>query len=442
MKKIGLGLVALVLVAVIYYFTIGASQITEEIKAQVNTQLTSLEKEGFGIEERKAEEEKEHFVISFDDPKKISSFLYRQGMQLTVEDAELLKGLKVGVDTHYLPDAYSSVAFDIYPSTLPEIFTSSSNADDKLVLAEIQKMLDKKTFLMHLAINKTASGFKGNLADINETIKDVETVNLHLKGLTFNGDIQENAIHSFKQTLENFSVFVSDELKVSFSDIKSDYKITGNTLYDYTTHYTIANILVDMKAELNVTIQDIDVLSNSTVTNDIASGTIKTTVAHTNVTDGVQPYDLENFIFKMKASNIDITAMDKMQKADLSDEKVMNELLTQLFSKGVEFEISTLSLESIENDGQKIDGFELGAQVTFHKDFDVLALEKNPLSALNTVDADLKLEFSKEFFELMAQQPPVMMALMMFPPKDENDKKQYTLELKNGKVTINGKPVM
>ena len=123
MKKIGLGLVALILVAVIYYFTVGASQITEEIKAQVNTQLTSLEKEGFVIEERKIEEKKEHFVISFDDPEKISSFLYRQGMQLTVEDAELLKGLKVGVDTHYLPDAYSSVAFDMYPTTLPKIFT-------------------------------------------------------------------------------------------------------------------------------------------------------------------------------------------------------------------------------------------------------------------------------------------------------------------------------
>ena len=442
MKKIGLGLVALILVAVIYYFTVGASQITEEIKAQVNTQLTSLEKEGFGIEERKIEEDKEHFVISFDDPKKISAFLYRQGMQLTVEDAELLKGLKIGVDAHYLPDAYSSVSFDMYPIALPEIFTSSANADDKQVLAEIQKMLDKKTFLMHVAINKTASGFKGNLADINETIKDEENINLVLKGLTFEGDIQENAIHSFNQKLESFSVRISDEMKVSFSDVKSDYKITGKTLYDYTTHYSIANILVDIKPELKISIQDIDVLSNSTVTNDIASGTIKTTVAHTNVTDGEQPYDLENFIFEMKASNIDITAMDKMQKADLSDEKVMNDLLKQLFSKGVKFEISTLSLESIENDGQKIDGFELGAQVALHKDFDVLALEQNPLSALNTVDADLKLEFSKELFELMAQQPPAMMALMMFPPKDENDKKQYTLELKNGKITVNGKPMM
>ncbi len=442
MKKIGLGLVALISIASIYYFTFGASQLTEEIKLQVNTQLASLEKEGFEIKERKIEEKKEHFIISFDDPKKISAFLYRQGMQLTAEDAEVLKGLKLGVDTYYLPDAYSLVSFDIYPIALPEIFTSPSDNDEKHVLEQIEKMLTKKTFLMHVAINKTASGFKGHIEDFNETIKDQETVNLHLKTLSFKGGIKENTIHNFTQTLENFSVFISDEMKVSFSDVKSDYEITGKTLYDYTTHYTIDNILVDIKSELKIAIQDIDVLSTSIVKNNLASGTIKTLVTHTNITDGKEPYDLENFIVEMKASNIDITAINKMQKADLSDKKVMNDILKQLFSKEVKFEISTLSLESIENDGQKIDGFELGAKVALHKDFDVLALERNPLSALRTIDGDVKLEFSKELYELIAQQPQAMMALMMFPPKDENDKKQYTFELQNGKFTVNGKPIM
>ena len=442
MKKIGLGLGALILAAALYYFTVGASQITEEIKVQVNTQLTSLEKEGFSIEERKIEEKKEHFVISFDDPKKISAFLYRQGMQITAEDTEVLKGLKIGVDTHYLPDTYSSVSFDIYPIAVPKMFTSSTNAGDKQVLAEIQKMLDKKTFLMHVSLNKTASGFKGYMADINETIKDEENINLILKGLNFEGDIKDNSIHSVKQTLDNFSLLISDKMKITFSDIKSDYKITGKTLYDYSTHYTIANVLVDIESELKVNVQNIDVLSNSSVTNDIASGTIKTTVENIHITQEKESFDLENFVFEMKASNIDITAMDKLQKADLSDEKVMNDILKQLFSKGVHFEISTLSLESIENDGQKIDGFNLTAQVTLDKDFDILALEQNPLSALNTVNADLKFAFSKELFGFIAQQPQAMMAFMMFPPKDENDKKVYTLELKDAKFTVNGKPMM
>jgi len=441
MKKILLGLGALLLVVVIYYFTMGSEQITKEIKTQINTQLTALQKEGFSIEERKIEEQKEHFVISFDDPKKISTFLYQKGLQITVEDAAILKGLKIGVDTHYLPDAYSSVSFDMYPVALPKLLSTSTNEDDKKILIEIQKMLDQKTILTHIAINKIGNGFKGYMNDINETIKSKLDVNILLKGLRFEGDIKENTIHSVKQNLEKFSVSASDEMRITLSNVKSDYKITGKTLYDYRTHYEVANILSNING-LNITIKDIDVLSNSTVTNDIASGTIKTTFAHIYIEDEKEPYDLENFIFEMKASNIDIRAMDTMQKADLTDEKVMKDILKQLFSKGVHFEITTLSLESIESDGTKIDGFELTAQVTLDKNFDIQSLEKNPLSALETVNADLKLVFSPELYELIAEQPQAMMALMMFQPKDENDKKVYILELKNGHFRVNGNPIM
>jgi len=442
MKKIGLGLGALIVAATVYYFTIGSGQIIEEIKSQVNTQLTTLETEGFTIEDRKVEEKKEHFVITFADTNKISSFLFRQGMQINAEDAKALKGLKIGVDTHYLPDAYSSVAFDMYPVALPEVLISS-RPEDKEVLADIKKMLKKKTFLVHVAIKKTGNAFKGHLNDINETMNEHDqAIELQLQSFKFAGDLKENSIHSIKQTLDNFSIFSKDEIKVALTNIASKYEVTGNTLYDYKTHYSVENIVIGIESNLDVTIKDVHVLSRSSVQNDIASGSIKTTVGHTHIADEKEPYNLENFVFEMKASNIDITAMEKLQKADLADEKVMNEILKQMFSKGVHFAISTLSLESIESDGQKIDGFDLNAQITLSKNFDLLSLEKNPLSALETVNADLKLLFSKELFELVSEQPQAMMALMMFQPKDENDKKVYKLQLKDGKFTVNDKPMM
>jgi len=442
MKKIGLGLGALIVAATVYYFTIGSGQIIEEIKSQVNTQLTSLEKEGFTIEERKVEEKKEHFVITFADTNKISAFLFQQGMQISAEDAKALKGLKVGVDAHYLPDAYSSVAFDMYPVALPEVLISS-RPEDKEVLADIKKMLKKKTFLMHVAISKTANAFKGYFNDINETMNEHDLpLNFQLKSFKFTGNLKENSIHSIKQSLDTFSVFAKDEIKVILSNITSNYEITGSTLYDYKTHYSVGNIDIGIESDLDVSIKDINVLSDSSVKNDIASGSIKMTLGHTHISDEKEPYDLENFVFNMKASNIDITSMEKLQKADLSDEKVMNDILKQMFSKGVHFEISTLSLESIESVGQKIDGFDLSAQITLDKNFDILALEQNPLSARQTVNADLKLVFSKELFELAAEQPQAMMALMMFQPKDENDKKVYKLQLKDGKFTVNDLPMM
>ena len=68
MKKSGFGIIGLILVAAIYYFTAGSAQITEEMKKQVNNELTTLEQNGFGVNNREIKETEEHFVLSFDDP--------------------------------------------------------------------------------------------------------------------------------------------------------------------------------------------------------------------------------------------------------------------------------------------------------------------------------------------------------------------------------------
>ncbi len=442
MKKIGLGLIGLILAAAIYYFAIGASRLTQEVRMHVDTQLASLQKEGFKIEQRHIKEKKEHFIISFDDTRKISTFLYRKGVQITAEDAEMFKGLKLGVDIHYLPDISSLLSLDIYPHALPHVITTSLR-DKRELLKQIEEILKNKTLLIHLMLNKTASSFKGHMKDINETIKDAQQMaTLHSKELTFEGKITKNSIYAFKQTLQNLSFILSDGLKISLSGLKSNYKVTGKTLYDYTTNYQIEEAVVDIQSITQIRLRDIRVDSASIVKENLASGTMKISIAQTNITNSKKPYDLEHFNFEVKASNIDISTIDQMQQADLSNEKVMNSLLKQLFSKGVVFEVTALSLEHIKSDGKKIEGFDLAAQLTFAENFDFPALERNPLSALNAINADAKLTFSNELFALMAEQPPIMMVLMMFPPKDKHNKKEYILELKKGNVTVNGKTVM
>jgi len=63
MRKLGFGVIGLILVAVIYYFTAGSAQITQEIKNQVNSELMTLEQNGFAIQEREIKESEEHFVM-------------------------------------------------------------------------------------------------------------------------------------------------------------------------------------------------------------------------------------------------------------------------------------------------------------------------------------------------------------------------------------------
>ena len=43
MKKIGLGLLGVIAVVAIYYFTAGSEQLTQEMKAQLNSELSTLQ---------------------------------------------------------------------------------------------------------------------------------------------------------------------------------------------------------------------------------------------------------------------------------------------------------------------------------------------------------------------------------------------------------------
>ena len=70
-KKLGLAILAIVIAAVLYYFSAGAEQLRLEMKAQMNKELATLQTEGFSVQNREISEKKEHFILSFDEPEKI-----------------------------------------------------------------------------------------------------------------------------------------------------------------------------------------------------------------------------------------------------------------------------------------------------------------------------------------------------------------------------------
>jgi len=442
-KKIGLGIIGLLILGAIYYFTAGATQITAEMKQQVNTQLTSIQKEGFSVQNREIKENEEHFVLSFDEPKKIAHFLTRQGVQLGVNDAELLKGLQVGVDVNYLSDAYSAVSFDMYPVTLPTLLIESSQgSEDKKVLDQIQKMLDKKTFLMHIAVNKVGTGFKGHMKDINEVLHGEKDVTLIMDGLTFSGDIKDEQMQSVTQNLTGLTMHVPDELDMTLSHLITNYVVTGETPYDYSTHYNIEKVIFDARSDFNFLLNDVSMKSTSTVKNGLVSGTMHTKTKSMRLTKQGKDFAFDTFVFDIAANNFNIKAFEKLEHIDVNNEAEMNALLQELLSKGVTLSIPAFSIKSIGAEGQKMDGFDLNAKVDIDKSLNIIALENNPMSALSAIDANLNINLSKELFSIVAQQPQALMALMLFQPKDVNGKKSYKLDLKDGKLTVNGTPML
>lgn len=442
-KKLGLAALSLIIIAVVYYKTTGSAQLTTNMKTEVATQLTSLQAQGFLVEEREVNEKKEHFVISLDETEKITNFLNNQGAQITPQDLEGLKGLKIGVDVTYLADTYSSASFDMYPVALPTSITSASlDADEKQTLKQIEEMIEKKTFLVHVDVNKLGTGFKGYMKDIDEVIKGKSDVKLTMTALKFTGDLKDDTLTGIKQTLKNFTISAADELSAQFTNLTSNYTVTGTTKYDYDTSYTVEKMLFLAEDGFKVQANNLSMDSNSKVNNNLASVTVDTKVARVHYTDNQKTTVLDTLVFDMKANNFDITALEQLETIDPDNDEELLAVFQKLISHGVRFEIPNCSVKEIEFEKQKFEGFKLSTTFDIDKSLDLATLEQNPMAAIGAMDANLHLILSNDLFALIAKQPQAVMAMMLFQPKDINGEKVYKVELKDGALTVNDKPAM
>jgi len=446
MRKLGFAVIGIILVAVIYYFTTGSEQVTQEIKNQVNRELATLEQNGFAIKERNIQKSEEHFIISFDDPKKIVDFFASQGAQMNLEDATALKGLRIGVDAKYLNDAYSALSLDIYPLNLPTGITElDMDKEDKLILEQLNKMLKKKDILVHVDFNKLLSSFKGYLKDIHETLQGENEVKFNIEGVTFAGDIDKGKISRLDQKLKHMTFEAKDEAHAQFSELTSHYKRTGPNSYDSTSGYSVKNIHLTGINETSKVLVSIDDMSGDSITsikNDLAQSSIKATASKVKFETNGEKSLLKGITFNFNIKNLDMLALKKLEDADANNEAEINRLVQELISKGIAMEIPILEIKKIEAEGKSMDGFSLTANIDVDKSLNLAALQTNPMAALNAVNTKTKMTLSSELAALIAQQPRAMLLMMLIPSQEINGKKIYEVELKNGSLSINGKSVL
>lgn len=443
MKKIAAGAMGIILIAILYYFSLGSSQLTNEFKSTVDQELTNLQSHGFSIEDRTVEEKSEHFVLVFDDTDTITNYLNAQGAAITVEEAASLKGLKFGVDLDYLKDAYSSISFDLYPTALPDTFSQGDlDKQDKEILSKLEELLTKRTFLVHVDINKLLDGFKGSMKDIDERFGDTgEIISVKMESLLFTGDIKEDKITSVNQTLKSFLIHAEDELDIAFSDIKSRYILHGPTTYDTSTDYSIEKILFNEASKQSIEINKIKAETKTTIQNDLAESMLNTTVESVQVNKDSQLNKLSNIRLDMSAGNLDIKAFEQLQQINMQDDTQIDKLTQQILSRGPTFKVSKLSVEKLHTQNQDIQGFDMDARFEVAKDLDLTSLQTNPMLALASMSAHLNLNLSESLHTFLSTHPQALIAMMMFQPKDENGKKVYQIILENGTLSVNGVPM-
>lgn len=439
-KKVGFGLLVLIIVAVFYYINhTKYVQNLNRLQETVNLQLTVMQTNGFTVSDRKIKNDTEHFVIQINDPKKAALFLTQKGVQFTVEEAKELTGVQLGADVAYLKDM---IALELYPLTLPTYLTTDfTTENDKKVLAQLKDMIKKKTFLMHIDIVHSTTTFKGYIKDINERAEGEKEIKLVLQGLHFSGDIKKDKIVEYMQRFDTFHLYMSDELNRTISGYQRHYKITGTTAYDYTTDYSIEKIQIDEEAEGALLADTIALHSTSTVKDGLATETLKAKIQNLELLFEKEKFAMQALNMDMNLSNIDVDTLEKLQKTDPNKEKEFDAQLETPVSNKMHLEIPMFSVEKVTFHGKEMYGFTLTATLDIDESLNIYRLGMKPKHALHQIEGDIHLSMSKEILTMLKKDPEFMIGYMMYRPKRSQDQRIYNINIMDGSVKINDKPL-
>jgi len=441
MKKIALALIALIVIFVIYYMTMGSEQLTMEIKKEVNRELVQLKQSGFGVDEQNLSTDKQKIILTFKDTDKITTYLNNQGQQLNKNDIEILQGMQVGIDMEYNPNSSDAIAMDIYPIKLPTSFYQNLDKNDTV---ELEKMIKEKLFLTHVNINKLLSSFDGYVKDINKEFKDNgTTAHLVTKGFKFNGTIEDEKIEDIKQTLETISYQIDDQLNINVNGLTTNVKNSDKSLYN-NVEYSIKSFDIINKIEnpFSIKIDNITGLSQDKLKANLLNSESRVKISSIDFTQNGKKTILNSIIMDTSINNINKKALEKLNMDNNSSFEQIIPLLKEIVKDDISIDIPNISIAKITNDGKSFDGFKIKALVKVEKNFDWKSLENNPLALTNLFDAKVNIEASNEFVNLISTNPQVMVMMMVMQPVDKNGKKYYDIKFSKGELKINGKPFM
>ena len=444
MKKLGFGIAILVLVgaSVIFYLNkVEQKQMIalNKLQEKVTLQLNQMQKSGFNVTDRQMQKTKEYFFIEIVEPVKASAYLTQMGIRITPMEAEELKDMKLSVELQYLSDIYS---LDIYPVELPPYLkTAITKENDQKILVQLEEMIKQKKLFMHLDIDHSATTFNGHIKDIDETLQGEKEVKLGLKGVHFSGNIKDEKIVAFRQAVENVHLHMDSEANIAISDLKSDYLHVGPTIYDYTSEYSIGKIESSQTPEEKLIANNLSIFSTSTVNNGLATERVKADIESVDSLYGNEKIGMMLLSLDMNISNLDVEALEKLQKVDTAQVKEVDTLIEKLISNNIHIDISKFSVERVTLRGQEMSGFTLYADLDIDRSFNIYSAEIKPKYALKKIDGTIFLSMSKELLDVIKEDPKAMITYMMYRPKRKLGQRIYNIKIGDGELKLNGKPV-
>ena len=400
-----------------------------------------------------------HFEFVLEDSQEFLDYLSRYSdKQLPSYTKALLDGVSFGVDVEYsnLPFA-KAIVLDIYPISLSEVLEKNIRESDPEFLGYLEKFLAAKGLLYHIEYNFLNADFKGTIKDIDvayEIDKD-NRYRVVLKGTTFSGNGELLAPKRLDTRFKEM-VLTIEEDKRSVDIFLKNFKTTNN--FDSKITYLTSVELQEAGMETKGTDDDgrlvIDAMrvnASSNAQGETVELNSKFSVKKLEITTQssaavVEKFNLDIALNKLNKKAVmkitDLLSDNNSMQSSTVDRELQNYSIA-LLSKGLEFNVADLSLRKmtiVEDTTEKnLKGFSIKSKTTFRAD---PALEdkinRSPLLLVDNLTIESDMKFSKEIYAVATQGRP-MLASFRTLAQEQGDKLLYKVELKNSKLSVNGK---
>jgi len=151
-----------------------------------------------------------------------------------------------------------------------------------------------------------------------------------MQGLTFAGSLEDQMLKNFREDLKHLGIELDNELQLAMDKVHTDYQLIGKTPYDYKLSYTIGTLLLKEKSGLVVKFHDIRVDSLSQQKQGMLFAQADSVVKVIEIHSPKETVKLENLLLDLKAENLDIQALELLQRADVNDTAAIDKAMTKL----------------------------------------------------------------------------------------------------------------
>lgn len=449
MKKTLIALLVILILGLIYYVTLGSSQLVEAMKKEVNQELMTLQDNGFVLSDRIVEKRTEHFVITLKEPDAIYDYLLQQGVNSSLEDIRLLRDQQVGVDIQYLPSARDAIAMDIYPLNLPPVVYETSEPSDQESIAILEKMINDKVFLVHVAMNKLGNAFAGYVQDIDESfMMEGNTTRIVTQGWTFEGELDNHRLTRASQRLQQLQYQIQSIISLQLANLTTTLESTPEQNQTLTYALDKVEILSDAPDEnFSIRLLGLEGLSHDKQNDTLANHRSQFLIHTIDVNSDTTQQTIERVMMDVALNNLNTQAIEKIAAFEYDDNDAnqsmeqLYPLLQELTASDTSIDIHSLSVTSITENNATYQGFDLSGHAQIDKQFDWNALNDNPMQIASLFNLKANLIVSNEIAAMLSEDPKLMLMMMVIQPKELNGSKVYELDYTNGSLKINGNPL-